>query len=292
MPTGLRKRKSRTEAKRLARSDNGAPVTPAAAPTSAPRSLAQRLGMTTWPKKVAATLVGALVASGASYFLGADFWKNVEKKVGTAGAPVQVSTITDIDRFNSDVVHVPEFIVERPIGQVPPPPNGESQEGRYAWAKEMDGVDATASLFRTVLSGKESSPVVLQGLDVKVVERRPAMRGTHLSYFGLGAPQSVRYISIDLSKNPPTWDYIGNKAKPEDHFPLRVSSSESEVFDVQAFNLRDDVSWYLDFQYTADGEDGTIRVDDNGKPFRTTASDAADGYGWFEGRWQPLSNQG
>jgi len=102
-------------------------------------------------------------ASGVSYFIGADFWKGVEKKIGTAGAPVEVTMLTDIDRFNSDVVHIPEFVVTRPISEVPRPPSGNNSDGRWAWAKKMGGVDVTESLFRTVVAGKEASPVALQG---------------------------------------------------------------------------------------------------------------------------------
>ena len=286
MPAGLRKRKSRTRATTPPSSGNGAGAN--GAPTSAARSFAQRAQINTWPKRIAAAVLGAVVASGVSYFIGADFWKGVEKKIGTAGAPVTVTTITDIDRFNSDVVHVPEFVVTRPISEVGRPPNGDSPEGRFAWAREMGGVDATESLFRVVIAGKDASPVVLQGLHVRVVGRRPPLKGTLLSYFGLGAPQSVRYIQIDLSKSPPKWDYIGPKGAPEEHFPLRVTSSDSEVFDVAAFTLKGEVSWYLEFDYTADGEQGTIRVDDHGKPFRVTEGRAPgqDFYGWLDGRWR------
>ena len=291
MPAGLRKRKSRTRAAKPPSSGNGAGAN--GAPSSPARSFAQRAQINTWPKRIGAAVLGAVVASAVSYFIGADFWKGVEKKIGTAGAPVVVTTLTDIDRFNTDVVHIPEFVVTRPISQVPRPPSGNNFEGRWAWAKRMGGVDVTASLFRTVVSGKEATPVVLQGLHVKVVERRPPMTGTLLSYTGLGAPQSVRYIQIDLSKSPPKWDYIGPKGKPEEHFPLRVSASDSEVFDVQAFTLKGDVSWYLEFDYTADGEQRTIRVDDHGKPFRTTAGPAPgqDAYAWTNGRWELLPSQ-
>jgi hypothetical protein len=50
------------------------------------------------------------------------------------------------------------------------------------------------------------------------------------------------------------------------------------------------VSWHLELDYTADGEQGTIKIDDRGKPFRTTESRARNqkGYGWLNGRWQPL----
>ena len=296
MPTVLRKRKSRTKRKDQvpSQSDADGPASAEQSAPPAPRPLHHRVGLTTWPKKLGAAVLGAIVASGVSYFIGADFWKGVEKKTGLAGAPVAITTITDIDRFDSDVVHIPEFVVARPIGEVPEPPNGDSPEGRWAWAREMGGVDATQSLFRFVVAGKDAAPVVLQGLHVKVVERRGPMDGTLLSYFGLGAPQSVRYIQIDLSKSPPKWDWIGDKGEPEEHFPLRVSESESEVFDVQAFTLKGDVSWVLELDYTADGEQRTLTIDDEGKPFRTTEGRAPnqDGYGWLNGRWQSLETQG
>jgi hypothetical protein len=247
---------------------------------------AWRSAVGTWPRKIVATLLGALLASGASYFLGADFWKGVEKKVGTAGPAVQITTVTDIDQFKSDVVHVPEFVVSRPISQVPAPPNGDSPEGRFSWARDMGGVDATESLIRVLVAGKDASPVVLQGLRVKVAERGPPLKGTLLSYFGLGAPQSVRYIQIDLSKDPPSWDYIGPRGAPEEHFPLRVTSSDTEVLDISAFDIHRDTKWYLELQYTADGEQRTARIDDGGQPFRTTGSGAAERYGWQDGRWE------
>ena len=289
MPAGVRKRKSRTETPTRSPSGNGAGAhTPAAV---APEVSPWRSAVGTWPRKVAATLVGALLASGVSYFFGADFWQGVEKKVGTAGAPLQITTVTDVDQFNSDVVHIPEFVVTRPISEVPRPPSGNSFEGRFKWAKAMGGVDATESLFRVVIAGKEESPITLQGLRVKVEDRRPALKGTLLTYSGLGAPQSVRYIQIDLSKNPPKWDYIGPKGAPEEHFPLRVTASETEVLDVQAFGLRGDVTWYLEIPYTtADGEQKTARIDDGGQPFRTTEGRAPGqgAYWWNEGDWEAL----
>jgi len=128
---------------------------------------------------------------------------------------------------------------------------------------------------------------------VKVVDRRPPLKGTLLTYTGVGAPQSVRYIQIDLSKSPPKWDYIGPEGKPEEHFPLRVTASDSEVFDVQAFTLKGDGSWYLEFDYTANGEQGAFRVDDHGKPFRTTEGSAPgqDPYAWINGRWELLRSE-
>jgi hypothetical protein len=211
----------------------------------------------------------------------------VEEKVGTADAPVEATAITDIDRFDSDVVHIPEFVVPRPIDRIPAPPNGDSPEGRYRWARDLGGVDASSTLTRVTITGADSTPVILQGLRVRVDERRPPLRGSHLGYFGVGAPQSVRYVEVDLSADPPSWRFIGQEGEPEEHFPLRVSASETEVFDVQAVKARGDVSWHLELEYTADGEQDVLRIDDHGQPFRTTEVDSAvqDFYGWLNGRW-------
>jgi hypothetical protein len=253
-----------------------------------------RKALDTWPKKAAAAVGAAVFASAMSYFLGADFWSGVEKKVGTAGPPVQVTTITDIDRFDSGVVHLPEFVVDRPIGEVPPPPSGNAAEGRFAWGKEIGGVDAFASLIRVVISGKAKAPVLLQSLRIRVVDRRRPLSGTLLSYSGRGQPQSVRYVQVDLAKEPPAWTYIGPEGKPGELFPLRVTESETEVFDIYAFATRGDVYWYLELDYTADGDQGTARIDDDGEPFRTTQSGAPGQrqYAWIHGRWRPLPDPG
>jgi hypothetical protein len=264
----------------------GAAAAPAAPAAAAPASPI-RTALRTWPRKVAAAIAAALLASGTSYFIGADFWQGVEEKIGTADAPVQATVITDVDRFDSDVVHVPEFVVPADIEEVPPPPNGDSEEGRYAWAHGLGGVDASSSLMRVVVNGRQTGPVLLQGLRVRVDQRRPPLRGSLVSYLGLGAPQSVRYVEVDLATDPPTWRFIGQEGTAVDHFPLRVSSSETEVFDVQVLRVRGDVSWHLELEYTADGEQGVTRIDDGGTPFRTTEVDAAaqDFYAWQNGRW-------
>jgi hypothetical protein len=263
---------------------------PPAAPSAAAPGSPIRTALRTWPRKVAAAIAAALLASGTSYFIGADFWRGVEEKIGTAAAPVQATVITDVDRFDGDVAHVPEFVVPAPVDEIPPPPNGASEEGRYAWAHGLGGVDASSSLMRVVVNGSDTGPVLLQGLRVRVDERRPPLRGSLVSYLGLGAPQSVRYIEVDLATDPPSWRFIGEGGEAVDHFPLRVSSSETEVFDVQVLRVRGDVSWHLELEYTADGEQGVTRIDDGGSPFRTTEVDAAaqDFYAWENGRWTPF----
>jgi hypothetical protein len=256
---------------------------------SSARSLLS-VGLKTWPRKIAAAIAGAVLASAVSYFLGADFWSGVSERAGLAPEPVRVDVITDVDRFASDsgVVHVPTFVVPRPITAIGPPPNGKQPEGRYTWAHQMGGVDSTETLIRASVSGTSAAPVVLQDLQIHVNERRRPLEGSNLTFQGLGAPINVRFIEVNLDHEPPTWEYLDSQGEPADHFPFEVTETETEVFDIAAFTLRCDCLWTAELHYSTEGEEGAITIDNDGRPFRTTAvSEEAQGqYYWFNRRWR------
>jgi hypothetical protein len=247
-------------------------------------------GLKTWPRRIAAAIGGAVLASAVGYFLGADFWSGVSERAGLAPEPVRVDVITDVDRFASDsgVLHIPTFVVPRPITAIGPPPNGKQAEGRYTWAHQMGGVDSIETLIRASVSGTSSAPVVLQDLQIHVIERRRPLEGSQLTYTGLGAPISVRFIDVNLDQEPPTWEYLDSQGEPTDHFPFEVTETETEVFDIRAFTLRCDCVWTAELHYSTEGEEGAITIDNDGRPFRTTAfSEEAQGeYHWANGRWR------
>lgn len=58
---------------------------------------------------------------------------------------------------------------------------------------------------------------------------------------------------------------------PAKDFPFRVSSSDVEVFDLDAHVEGHDVSWYLELEWSSGGRTGTLRVDEGGEPFRTSS---------------------
>jgi hypothetical protein len=54
-------------------------------------------------------------------------------------------------------------------------------------------------------------------------------------------------------------------------FPYEVSKTDPEVYYVTANTESHDVSWYLELDWSSGGQHGTVRIDDNGQPFRTNA---------------------
>ncbi len=93
-------------------------------------------------------------------------------------------------------------------------------------------------------------------------------------------------VSLDLA-NPLVTPVSGQR-----DFPYSVSESDPEVFKVNAHTSGHDVSWYLELEWSSGARQGTVRVDDHGKPFRTSASRdssyyayplGGDGWGRVEG---------
>jgi hypothetical protein len=269
-----------------------------------PQQQRRRLGgiLATWPRRLGALIVSGVVAWAVGRFTPV-LWQELIERAGLAPAPLQVEVVTDVDRIDDTAhPHIPEFVIDKPIEQIGPPPNDDREDGRYAWAHGMDGVDATQSLVRLVLRGQTSSPVEVFGIRVEAVHRGPPLAGTVVSYFGQGAPQPVRYIEVDLDADPPRDVHIGDDGQAA-AFNYNVSSDQHEVIDVIAKTMRHDVSWRLHVGYIADDQQDWITVPDGGKSFRTTAradpafwTEFGDGspprqtaYGWLNGQWQPLT---
>jgi hypothetical protein len=261
-----------------------------------------RRGLGTWTGRLIAAALTGIVGSAVAYVFSNDFWHSAARHLGTAAPALRVQVIDDVDRFHSDAVHVPAFVIPgaRPL---PAPPSGERPDGRWAWAHEHGGIDADETLVRLVLTGRSAEPVIVQDAHVRVLARRtPVRRGSYLTYMGLGAGQSVRHFAVALDREPPLMRHIGSRGTPDAYFPLRVTNAEVEIFDILASTSICDCSWVVEIDYTAAGEDGKLRVDDHGRPFRTTAGglfasvtdhDSLNGYwapaqAWGEGRWTSL----
>ena len=151
------------------------------------------------------------------------------------------------------------------------------------WALRHDGVIAMDQAVRVVLRGRESSPVIVNGLAARILSTKAPRSGWFNAWDGCGAAVDTREIHVDLSRNPPstTWyDKHGNEMGP---LTLRVSSTDHEVIDIFAHTAREEVQWVLDVSYTSAGKDGVLRIDNDGKPFVVTALANAVGYQYFDG---------
>lgn len=62
--------------------------------------------------------------------------------------------------------------------------------------------------------------------------------------------------------------------------PYRVSAEDPEVLLVTARTGACDCSWYLELDWSSQGRTGTARIDDRGRPFRTSAVKGLTSYAY------------
>ncbi|MEU1557557.1 helix-turn-helix transcriptional regulator [Streptomyces scabiei] len=191
-----------------------------------------------------------------------------------------------------------DYVVAKGPRQVPPPPNlGDVA----AWVTSQRAVHAGTADVQIMVQGRGSAAVVLDALYVRVVDRAApaADRGVVYSLSdGCGAGILPRCLSVDLdahrprARSMPGDDGTGTRV-PAIDFPYRVSLQKPEVLVVTALNRTCTCDWYLDLAWSSQGRTGTVRVDDHGRPFRSTSIKGLEGYRYDRishqpGRWVPI----
>ncbi|WP_328878368.1 helix-turn-helix domain-containing protein [Streptomyces sp. NBC_00299] len=165
-----------------------------------------------------------------------------------------------------------DYVVDRPPSQVAPPPAPQDAE---AWAGSQNAVHGEQTMIEISVQGKTSTAVVLKALRVRVVGRSAPAGGTvYTMDQGCGGALTPRYFDVDLDKDrpiarPADGNDTGVKI-PAMRLPYRVSAEDPEVLLVDARTKTCDCSWYLELDWSSQGRTGTVRIDDHGRPFRTT----------------------
>ncbi|MER5894250.1 helix-turn-helix domain-containing protein [Streptomyces sp. NPDC001876] len=186
------------------------------------------------------------------------------------GAPVSAV----ISSYNWESPCGQYYLLDSEPGTVPPPPT-DPQEARN-WARALGGVDGGDMMLEITLQGASQEAVVLKGLHVRVVGREPALAWSAYSMGeGCGSGITPQSFDIDLDDGQPRTQPVagqdGGSVVPAKDFPYRVSSTDVEVFNLDAHVEGHDVTWYLELEWSSGGRSGTLRVDDNGRPFRTSS---------------------
>ncbi|GAA2952184.1 helix-turn-helix domain-containing protein [Streptomyces argenteolus] len=185
------------------------------------------------------------------------------------GVPVSAT----ISSYNWESPCGQYYLLDREPGTVPPPPAPQDSRG---WAKALGGVDGGDMMLELTLQGASREAVVLKGLHVRVVGREPALAWSAYSMGeGCGSGITPQSFDIDLDeglpRSRPVAGQDGGVVVPAKDFPYRVSSTDVEVFHLDAHVEGHDVTWYLELEWSSGGRSGTLRVDDNGNPFRTSS---------------------
>ncbi|MFG2130851.1 helix-turn-helix domain-containing protein [Streptomyces sp. NPDC048751] len=211
---------------------------------------------------------------------------------GTAPPSSPLTWTADSQLWQSECAH--DYVIAKPPEQVPPPP---TPADAAVWAASQQAVHGGTTDLRISVQGRGSAAVVLQALHVRLVNRTtPAVRRgiAYSMYEGCGAILVPRHFSVNLDARRPL-----ARSKPGDDagkpiaavdFPYQVSLREPEVLLVTAHTESCTCDWYLDLDWSSEGRSGTVRVDDHGRPFRTTSIKGLPHY-WYRhpAGWVPMT---
>ncbi|MFF9087435.1 helix-turn-helix domain-containing protein [Streptomyces sp. NPDC014991] len=187
-----------------------------------------------------------------------------------------------------------DYVIAKPPGQVPPPP---APQDAGAWAVTQNAVHGRNTLVEISVQGKTSTAVVLEALRVRVVGRTaaPATGNVYAMDRGCGSEMSPRYFGVDLDKDRPVARPVPGSDMgtpiPAMRLPYRVSAADPEVLLVTAETATCDCRWYLELEWSSQGRTGTVRIDDHGRPFRTTGIKGLPHYMYatWKHEWAPLT---
>ncbi|MFJ1604732.1 helix-turn-helix domain-containing protein [Streptomyces sp. NPDC088253] len=187
-----------------------------------------------------------------------------------------------------------DYVIAKPPGQVPPPPAAQDAE---TWARTQNAVHGHETLVQISVQGRTSTAVVLEALRVRVVGRAAPAKGTAYAMDqGCGGDISPRSFAVNLDVDRPIAHSLPGsdtgRTVPAIRMPYRVSAQDPGVLLVTARTETCDCRWYLELDWSSQGRTGTLRIDDHGRPFRTSGIKGLPHY-WYAGRqWVPLAGQG
>ncbi|MFE5856119.1 helix-turn-helix domain-containing protein [Streptomyces sp. NPDC056500] len=185
------------------------------------------------------------------------------------------------------------YLIDRPPTAVPPPPSVSDAE---PWARSLGAVHGGDTLVRLTVQGLGDQAVVLQGLRVRVAAQRPPQRrNVYGMSLGCGGTMTPRMFDVDLDAARPTALSVpGNDSGvelPAASFPYRVSARDPEILLITARTVTCDCDWYLELEWSSADRSGTVRIDDAGRPFRTSSVLGGPAYLYDSNarRWVPTT---
>ncbi|MFF8987642.1 helix-turn-helix domain-containing protein [Streptomyces globisporus] len=201
------------------------------------------------------------------------------------GAPPTVS----ISSYNWEEPCGQHYLVNRGPDELDPPPAPQDRRG---WAESYGGVEGGNTRLQLTVQGTSREAVVLKAMNVRVVSRKaPLPWSAYLMGNGCGSGITPQTFASNLDAGHPTLRAVpgtqGDIEVPAVDFPYKVSSEDVEVFNLEMKAVSYDVSWYLELEWSSGGKEGTLRIDDRGKPFRLSGMKGrpeyvhgGPGYGW------------
>ena len=211
--------------------------------------------------------------------------------------PVYVTAKVSSVHYRSD-----DWIVDVPLGQLEhwnrtSPPMGEGKLQMWAFTHRLDSDNNCLEL---TVEGRTAQAVVLRQVRFQVLKRRPGStpRGVRLdlSSLSLASSMNVRNFEADLGyadvampipmplhpydkKLTADFPYVMQRDTTPD-FPYSVHQSDPEHFYFSLDYGDEDIEWMAELDWLSAGRSGSIRIDDAGAPFVSTAFRSRPVYIW------------
>ncbi|MEU0344834.1 helix-turn-helix transcriptional regulator [Streptomyces bobili] len=167
------------------------------------------------------------------------------------------------------------YLIDREPGRVSPPP---VEQDAPAWVAAHGAVPSGKQFLELTVQGTGEETVVVDGLKVRMIQKRSPLAWSDyaMGYPGVGCGGGVptRYFTVALDAARPA---VVPEAGHAD-FPFKVSESDPEVYYVSADASAYDVSWTLELSWSSGSRHGTLLLDDEGRPFRTSGNNGRPAY--------------
>lgn len=223
--------------------------------------------------------------------LGAPGGPGTERSQGGTATGLGAPPAVTISSYNWEEPCGQFYLLDRgPEGVAPPP----APQDRRGWARSYGGVEGGNMRLQLTVQGTSREAVVLKGLHVRVLSRKaPLPWSAYLMGNGCGSGIAPQTFASDLDAGHPVITPVpgtqGDRVIPAVPFPYKVSSEDVEVFNLDMKTTGYDVTWYLELKWSSGGREGMLRIDDGGKPFRTSGMRGRPmyTYGNDEVKWEP-----
>ncbi|WP_371578076.1 helix-turn-helix domain-containing protein [Streptomyces sp. NBC_01314] len=167
------------------------------------------------------------------------------------------------------------YLADRPQTKVGPPP---LEQDAAAWVSSEGAVSSGQQFLTLTVQGTGEETVVVRSLKVRMVDKQSPLAWNDFAMgypgvgCGAGVPTRSFTIALDAAR-PDVQPKAGSR-----NFPYSVSESDPEVYYITADASAYYVRWYLELKWTSGSRSGTLIVNDNGLPFRTSGNNGRPAY--------------
>ncbi|WP_234442624.1 helix-turn-helix domain-containing protein [Streptomyces sp. FxanaA7] len=205
---------------------------------------------------------------------------------GGADASLPVPLNVKVEPYTWEDPCSQRYLADRTPARVAPPP---LEQDAPAWVSSEGAVASGEQFLTLTVQGTGEETVVVRSLKVRMTDKRSplAWNDYAMGYPGVGCGAGVPTRSFTIALDAARPD-VQPKAGSR-NFPYSVSRSDPEVYYITADASAYYVSWYLELEWTAGSRSGTLRLDDDGRPFRTSGNNGRPAYEYPLGgpKWVP-----